>query len=685
MLKRFLLLLSIGPSLALAQSGTLSEETLWKMGMVSDPRLSADGSKLVYSVRFTDLKLNKGQNELYVLDFKTNLTNKVTNTPTVSESQARWRPDGKKIGYLSAESGTMQLWEMNPDGNDKKRVSDIEGGIDGFEYSPTQSHILYYKAIRLDPSTQDLFPGLDQATGKIYDALMYRHWNAWHDGTYQHVFFTSYKEGDMVKAGKDIMEGEKFDSPLKPHGGIDQITWSPDGKSIVYVCKKLNGTASATSTNSDLYWYQISDGTTKNLTEENKGYDTDPHFSRDGSKLVYSSMERDGYEADRNRLMLLDLATMKKTELTAGFDYNAYGAEWSLNGKEVFFKVDYKGCVQVFSYVFNPKKGVAPIRQVTMGRNNYSNLQASKDSKGEVIYALRQSMDRPNEVYRIDAKTGQITPISTINDAIYDRVKIGRVESREVKTTDGKNMLAWVIYPPDFDPNKKYPTLLYCQGGPQSMVGQSFSLRWNFQLMAAKGYIVIAPNRRGLPGFGQAWNEQISGDWGGQAMQDMLSAIDDIAKETYVDKDRLGAVGASFGGYTVYWLMGNHNKRFKSFIAHCGVFNLEAMYGATEEIFFSDFEMKGPYWNMKEPNAYTKFSPHKFIQNWDTPILVIHNDKDFRVPLTEGLQAFSAAQLKGLKSRFLYFPDEGHWVVKPQNSVLWNRVFFDWLDKTLKK
>jgi len=394
-------------------------------------------------------------------------------------------------------------------------------------------------------------------------------------------------------------------------------------------------------------------------------------------------MARDGYEADKNRLMVKDLITGVTTEATSGYDITIESLAWSSNSQMIYFQVQTQGTIQI--YKWDSQKPVGKnIDPVTSGQHNYTSVSVLRSGKTEILIGTKQSMNAPNEIWKIDPTAGKETQITHVNTETLAGFKLCKVEKRMVKATDGKDILTWVVYPPDFDPTKKYPTVLFCQGGPQSMVGQSFSTRWNFQLMASQGYVMVLPNRRGLPGFGQEWNEQISGKWGEQAMADLISVTDDIAKEPYVNKTQMAAVGASYGGYSVYWLAGNHKKRFKAFIAHCGVFNLESMFGATEEVWFSQWDMKGPYWQEPKPESYTKFSPHLFVKNWDTPILVIHNDKDFRVPLTEGLQAFTAAQLQKIPSRFLYFPDEGHWVLKPQNSVLWNRVFFDWLGKYLK-
>jgi dipeptidyl aminopeptidase/acylaminoacyl peptidase len=684
---------ALSPSLLEAQQ-FLTEEKIWEMGMVGAPAVHPNGQMAVYSVRFTKLAENKGQNDLYVLDLKTKQSKQITHTPA-SESQYSWRPDGNWIGYLSAVSGSTQLWEMKADGSGARQVSNIEGGIAGYGYSPDGKNIFYIKRVKLDASLQDKYPQLSKSTGQLFTGLMYRHWDSFHDGTYSHVFIQPYEDGKLTGQAKDLLAGERFHSPLQPFGGSEEIAWSPDGTKLVYTSKKLQGTAAATSTNADLYQYNLATGETANLTQGMMGYDVSPVFSPDGKKLAWLSMERDGYEADKNRVMVMDVATGSITDITETFDNSVNAIFWGKDSNRLFFGAYVGGTSQLYEYFFDlgaaantygiksKLKGTATI-SVTAAAKNHGGYAYVADSKNGSILMQQQSMLRPAELVHLDLNSKKSSTVTQINDAIYQNMPLAKVTARQIKASDGKDIHTWVIYPPNFDSTKKYPTLLYCQGGPQSMISQAFSTRWNFHLMASKGYIVVAPNRRGLPGFGQAWNEQISGDWGGQAMRDYLSAIDTMAKEPYVDATKLGAVGASFGGYSVYWLAGNHNKRFKTFISHCGVYNLEAMYGQTEEIFFTDFEMKGSPYSQPQPVSYQKFSPHHFARNWDTPILVIHNEKDFRVPLAQGMEAFTAAQLQGIESSFLYFPDENHHVLKPQNSVLWQKVFFEWLDTYLK-
>jgi dipeptidyl aminopeptidase/acylaminoacyl peptidase len=686
-MKKLLLTIGLFTALTAQAQQLLTPELLWKMGRENGMTVSPDGKKVLYGVTFYDLAANKGNRDLYVATLASNTgsgkikvsegkTEKITDTP-FGEQNAVWRPDGLKIGFLSAETGSMQLWEMNADGSDRKQITTVEGGISNFAYSPDMKHISFTLDIKMDQTVNELYPDLPKANARISENLMYRHWDGWHDFAYSHPHFMDYTAGAVSGTPTDIMSGEKFDCPNPPNSGGEAIAWSPDGKWLAYSSKKLNGTQFAVSTNTDIYLYELATGKTTNLTEGMMGYDNDPVFSGDGSKLAWTSMEKAGFEADRNRLFIVDLKSKVKTELTTGFDQTVEGTVvWSKTNDKIWFISATKGTQQIYKVEVNSKK----IQQVTWGTHNYNSVAEVADG----LVGERVSMSAPQEIYKIAPETGMQNPLTLINAELLRSIKTAEVRERTVKTTDGKDMLVWVIYPPDFDSTKTYPTLLYCQGGPQSAVSQAYSFRWNFQLMASNGYIVVAPNRRGLPGFGQAWNDQISGDWGGQAQQDLLSAIDDVCKEKYVDRNRLGSVGASYGGYSVYYLAGNHNKRFKCFIAHCGLFNLESWYGNTEEMFFANHDIGGAYWQNPQPASYAKASPHNYVQNWDTPILVIHGGQDFRVPETEGMQAFQAAQLKGIPSKFLYFPEEGHWILGAQNGVVWHREFYKWLDTYLK-
>ncbi len=681
-MKKFIIAACLFPVLNLAAQTRLTPEMLFKLGRVSEARISPDGKFVIYNSRTFDISANKGNSDVYRMDATGTNVMRIAGGPE-DETAAKWRPDGMRIGYLSDKDGSTQLWEMNPDGSNKSKVSQVEGGITNFGYAPKGSFIWYTADVKLDKKPSELYPDLPKTeNARIIDNLMYRHWNAWSDYTYSHLFIAPYRDGRITAAATDIMKGERFDTPLKPNGGEEQVAFSPDDMKIAYTCKKLYGTDYTLSTNSDIYVYDISSQQNQNVSNGMPGYDINPVYSPDGKYMLWLSMEQPGYEADRNRMILYNLATGERKEPVTGFDYSVEKAEFSPKGNLVYFIAGIQATSQVFSLDLNPKSK-KPLRQITGVTADITDFSLSSGTGNPVMVSTMMAINMPTEVFSVDLKTGTMNQISYENASILSAVKMGNVEKRMIKTTDGKEMLTWVIYPPDFDRTKKYPALLYCQGGPQSTVSQFFSYRWNFELMAANGYIVVAPNRRGLPSFGEAWNDEIRGDWGGQAMNDLLSAIDDVSREPYVDRDKLGAVGASFGGFSVYWLAGNHNKRFKAFIAHCGVFDFESMYGTTEEMWFPNVDWEGPYWQTPKPKSYQQ-SPHLFIKNWDTPMLVVHNEKDFRVPLGQGMEAFNTAQLNKVPSRFLYFPDEGHWVTKPQNSILWQRVFFDWLDRYLK-
>ena len=677
----FCLSLVLTESIAAQQN--LTPESLWKLGRVSDPQLSPNGDRVLYSVNTYSLSANKGNSDVWVYDLKKNLASPLS-ADSSNEYMPRWSRDGSVVYFLNDAGGSSQLWSMNADGSNKKQNSKLENDINLYGISPSGTMIWIAQDVQLDNFIgRDIYTDLPKSTGKVYDDLMMRHWDSWANGFYSHIFIAPFENGKISGKPVDIMKDEPFDSPLKPDGGEEQISWRPDGKMLAYTCKKLSGREYALSTNSDIFLYDVEAKKSSNLTEGMVGYDKNPAFSPLGNQLTWESQAENGNEADRHRLFLYDFTLRTKKELSIDFDFNAENPVWGSNGRRIYFRANIQATDQIFFYdMYN--KSASPVYQLTKDVADYTAFSvAGFPAKQDVIVASRMSISQPTELFLIDAKSGLSSQITFTNKEFLSGYKLGDVKKRMVRATDGKEILTWVIYPPDFDPAKKYPTLLYCQGGPESTVSQFFSYRWNFQLMAANGYIVVAPNRRGLPGFGTKWNDEIIEDWGGQPMRDLLSAIDDVAKEPYVNKEKLGAVGASYGGYSVFWLAGHHEKRFKAFISHCGVFNFEAMWG-TEELFFQNKEFGGPYWKSPVPKSYAEFSPNRFVQNWDTPILIISNEKDYRIPYSQGLEAFSAARMKNIPARFICFPDEGHWVLKPQNSVLWQREFYDWLDKYLK-
>ena len=668
----------IGKSDIRIKDGRMTPEALWAMGRIGGMNVSPDGKRVVYTVAYYSVPENKSNREVFVMNADGSDNKQITKAG-FAENEAVWIKGGTKIAFLCNESGSSQLWEMNPDGTDRKRLSDYDKDIEGFAFSPDEKKVLFISQVKTVNSTADKYPDLDKATGVIITDLMYKHWDEWVT-TVPHPFVADF-DGESISNPVDVMEGELFESPMKPFGGIEQLAWNTTSDKIAYTSRKKTGKEYAISTNSDIYVYDLNTKQTTNITEENKGYDTNPTYSPDGKSIAWLSMERDGYEADQNRLMVMNLETGEKTFVSKDFDSNVDSYCWSADCERIYFTGVWHGESQVYQIDLANGNKITPL---TEGMYDY----ASVALLGDKLIAQRHSMSMGDEIYSIDL-TGDhtVTQLTFENKHIYDQLTMGKVEERWMKTTDGKQMLTWVIYPPQFDPNKKYPTLLFCEGGPQSPVSQFWSYRWNFQIMAANDYIIVAPNRRGLPGFGLEWNEAVSGDYGGQCMKDYFTAIDEVAKEPYVNKDRLGCVGASFGGFSVYWLAGHHDKRFKAFIAHDGIFNMEMQYLETEEMWFANWDMGGAYWEKQNATAQRTFanSPHKFVDKWDTPILCIHGEKDYRILANQGMAAFNAAVLRGVPAELLIYPDENHWVLKPQNGVLWQRTFFEWLDMWLKK
>jgi len=633
-MKKIFLIIVSTMSLSASAQQVLSPELLWKLGRVSVLGISKDGKSVVYKVAIPSIEENKSNSKFYTIPVN---------------------------------------------GGNAIEIKDTKDLVADKNISPDGKYILSSQEVKINKVLgKDIYPNLDKSNAQVYNSLDYRHWDTYNDGSHNHVFYAENKDKTTPI---DIMPNEPFDSPQKPFGGEEDYIWSPDSKSIIYVSKKKFGTEYAISTNTDLFEYNLETKITKNLTEENKGYDTNPTFSPTGN-LTWLQMKRDGYEADKNDIIVrfkgIDI------NLTANWDGSVDNYAWSADGKKVYFVAAVDGTKQLFEVNFPGLTKIAVmVTQVTNGDFDVSDIVAFS---GDNVIVTRTDMNHAAEVYSYNLKKKNWLQLTKINYENYSKLALPKYERRYVTTTDGKKMLVWVILPPNFDKTKKYPTLLYCQGGPQSPLTQSYSFRWNFSLMASQGYVVVAPNRRGMYGHGQEWNEQISKDWGGQVMDDYLSAIDDVAKEGYVAKDKIGAVGASYGGYSVFQLAGIHNNRFKTFISHCGVFNLESMYGTTEEMFFTDWENGGAYWekdNAVAQKTYAKFNPINMVDKWNTPILIIQGGKDYRVPIGQGQEAFQAAQLRGIKSRFLLFPDENHWVLKPQNAQVWQSEFYKWLKETL--
>lgn len=689
---------------AISKGDRMTAETLWAMGRIGGATASPDGKTIAYQVGYYSVKENKSHQMLYTVSADGKLQRTLTNT-AASETDAAWINGGKRIAFLSKG----QLWTMNADGSDRRQLTKSDIDIEGFKFSPDEKKVLLIKSLPYHESIKKNPDDLPLATGRVVTDLNYRHWDHYVE-TVAHPFVANVTENG-VDNGKDIIEGEPYECPMAPFGGVEQLAWSPDSKTIAYTCRKKTGVNYAISTDSDIFLYDVATGSTKNLCKPegykepevdpttsmknqavnnqegdvNVGYDTNPQFSPDGKYVAWQSMKHDGYESDRNRLCVYTLATGEKKYVAEKFDSNVDAFCWAADSKTLYFIGCWHACVNMYQTNINDE-----VKQLTDDWMDFGSIQMLGNT-GKIL-ASRHSISQADELYIVtpgkDVKKTKVQQVTWENKAFYDQLEMGKVQERWVKTTDGKQMLVWVILPPHFDENKKYPTLLFCEGGPQSPVSQFWSYRWNFQIMAAHDYIVIAPNRRGLPGFGSEWNESISGDWTGQCMDDYLSAIDDATNNLpYVDKDRLGCVGASFGGFSVYYLAGHHNKRFKAFIAHDGAFNLESMYTDTEEAWFSNWEYDDAYWKYVKTNRAKRtysHSPHKFVDKWDTPILCIHGEKDYRINANQGFGAFNAARLRGIPAELLIYPDENHWVLKPQNGVLWQRTFFGWLDKWLK-
>lgn len=687
------------------ESDLMTPEALWAMGRIGGAEASPDGKTIVYQVGYYSVKENKSRQVIYTISRDGKTQQKLTPAGK-SQSDATWIANGKRIAFL--QDG--QIWSMAADGSDCKQLTNSSSEIEGFKFSPDEKSVILIKSIAYNGSIKKNPDDLPLATGRLVTDLNYRHWDHYVESI-PHPFLAKVT-GNGIDEGTDIMKSEPYECPMAPFGGIEQLNWSPDSKTIAYTCRKKEGVEYATSTDSDIYLYDVNTGKTTNICKPadyrpmaydptksmknqainkqngdyNLGYDVNPTFSPDGKYIAWQSMARDGYESDRNRLCIYNIADKTKKYVTESFDSNVDSYCWTADSKKLYFTGCWHACINLYQTDLSGK-----VVQLTDDIADFGSISLANN--GNTLLASRHSMSQADELYIVNPgkniKKTNVTQLTYENKHIYDQLQMGEVRKQWIKTTDGKDMLCWIILPPHFDETKKYPTLLYCEGGPQSPVSQFWSYRWNFQIMAAHGYVIVAPNRRGLPGFGSEWNEEVSGDWTGQCMKDYLSAIDyATANLPYVDKDRLGAVGASFGGFSVYYLAGHHNKRFKCFIAHDGAFNLESMYTDTEEAWFSNWEYDDAYWNKDlSENAKRTYenSPHRFVDKWDTPILCIHGEKDYRINANQGFGAFNAARMKGIPAELLIFPDENHWVLKPQNGILWQRTFFNWLDRWLKK
>ena len=684
--------------------GKLTPEVLWAMGRIGSYDISPDGKSIVYNVSYYSVAENKSHTVIYTINAD-GTGERLLTQGSGSENAPKYINRGAKIAFLAADNdGVSQLWMMNNDGSDRRQISFLKNSIDDYAFSPDGKKVLLIQSVKYGERTSDLYPDLDKASGKVIDEVIFRHWDEYVENI-PHPFIADFDGEKVSESVTDILEGEPYECPMKPFGGVEQLAWSNDSRQIAYTCRKKTGLDYATSTDSDIYLYDLATGKTKNLCKPegyvapkvdytkslkdqavnqqsgdlNLGYDTNPSFSPDGKYIAWQSMKHDGYESDRNRLCIYNLATGKKKYITEKFDSNVDSYCWGTTTDVIYFTGVWHGETHVYRTNL-----YGEVSKLTKGQYDYTGVALC----GKDLICPRQSMKEAPELYFVDAYSGEPRQVTNENKYFKENVAWGDVMPRWSKTTDGKDLLSWIVLPPNFDKNKKYPTLLFCEGGPQSPVSQFWSYRWNMMIMAANGYVVVAPNRRGLPGFGSQWNEEISTNYGGQCMKDYLSAIDDaVATYPFIDKDRLGCVGASFGGFSTYYLAGNHDKRFKCFIAHDGIFNLEQQYLETEEAWFTNWDLGGAFWHKDDPAVQRTYaaSPHLFADKWDAPILCISGDKDYRIVTSQAIAAFNAARYRNIPAELLIFPDENHWVLKPQNGVLWQRRFFAWLDKWLKK
>lgn len=660
------------------QKGILTPEVLWKLGRLQSISVNPEGTQVAYAVRYFDVAKNKGYSYLMLaaVDGKTKPHPLTEGLSAISNLQ--WSSDGKMLFFLASSGKKTRIWRWMSKINRTVSIVNEVGEIESFKISPDAKKVVFEQKVKVKPLTaKDKYPEYPQAQVRMYDDLMIRHWDTWDEGNYSHLFIADFNNGKILNP-KDIQINEAWDTPRFLGNGMADISWSPDAKRLYYSTKKMTGMQYALSTDAQIFVYSLEKSKTKELTPNMLGYDMQPVVSPNGKLLAFQSLPRAGSESDKKRLMLLNLENGAMKDLTEGFDQNIDQFAWSKNSKKIWCLSGINATEQLYELDIN----TACFQQITSGAQDFESIDVAKGA----LVVSKKSLSMSPEVFVIHPGSGAERNLSNINTNIYKNITMGKVETRWMKTVDDKQMLTYIVYPPHFDPNKKYPALLYCQGGPQNTVSQFFSYRWNLQVMAAQGYIVIAPNRRGTPSFGQAWTDQISGDYSGLNIQDYLTATDEMAKEPFVDKDRMAAVGASYGGYSVFYLAGVHNKRFKAFIAHCGIFNFESMYLSTEELFFVNADLGGPYWDNANATAQRSFanSPHKLVDKWDTPIMIITGEHDYRIPYTESLQAFTAAKLRGVPARLLVFPDETHLVTKPQNSLVWQKEFFEWLDKYLK-
>ena len=671
------ILIAFTASVLNANPNNFTPEKLWKLKRLGGGTVSPDENYVLYSLSSYSVKNNSGETSYYIYNLKDEKSEAIS-FPDENAKSPRWIDDKTLAYFVNKENDEILINSYNIESKESKSIKKLTNkNVLDFKLSPKNNYLLTLEKIKVRPSFNEMHPEWPEANFKTYDDLMYRHWDKWKDEFAKQLIIYPIGEAAGKSDGINIQKDTEYNGVLTPFGGLEGVVFSASGDEIIYSAKKMKGLDYATSTNSELYLYEILTGDERNLTMQYKGYDTHPRISPDGKSLAWLSMKKDGFEADKNDIILRDLESNQDINLTEDIDLTISQFKWSNDGKSIYFLSVIHATYQIFEYDIKKRK----YEQITDGIYNYMSI----DEAGKELIALRQSMLVPTDIFKVNKKDGNYEQLTDVNEEIIGKLSKPTLEKRWITTSDKKKMLTWVLLPPNFDHRKKYPALLYCQGGPQGAVSQFFSYRWNLRLMAEQGYVIIAPNRRGLPGFGQEWNDAISKDWGGQAIKDYISAVDEVKKEDYIDENSIGAVGASYGGYSVFYLAGMHQNRFSTFISHCGLFNMTSWYGTTEELFFANWEFGGPYWREEHKPIYKRNSPHYNVKNWDTPMLVIQGGKDYRVPEGQGMEAFQALQILGIESKYLYFPDENHWVLQPQNAMVWQTEFFDWLEKTIHR
>lgn len=658
----------------------LTPEKLMSLRRISEPRLSPDGKNILFTVSTPYVKENSSISDLYLIPTAGGEMKRLTYSGKHNNS-GFWSPDSKKISFISDRNGTPQGFILDLEGGDAKQVTDMENGISFLSWSPSGKHLAFVSDVKMDRTINEIYNDMAKANVRVYDNLPVRHWDEWTDEKFRHLFSIPVAGGEPV----DLMKEDEYDTPLKPFGGASQIAWSSDGNDIAYTCKKVDDFEA--STNSSIFTAPAFGGKSINVTKGEpgfkfEGFEMDPLYSPNGVFIAFKAQKRGGFESDKISLMTYSLKTGRYNDLTTKFDYWVANITWTDDGGHIYFTADKEGKSQIF------KVGATggEIETILSGPCNYGDRFIAVSPDGKTLYFSKRDYNGPDEIFSMPliGKEKNIKQLTNVNTDAMKDVKKTTFEEKWITTRDGKKLHSWVVYPPDFDKGKKYPVILYCQGGPQQAVTPNWSYGWNFLLMASKGYIVLAPNRRGCPGFGQAWVDAISQDWGGKAMNDLLDATDSMAIQPYVNKDKMAAIGGSAGGFTTYWLEGNHSKRFKAFVSHAGVFNIESKHGSTEEQWFPNWEFGGTFLSQQARAQYTMHSPHMFADKWDTPILISTGEKDYRVPYDQSLQAFTLAQNKGIPSKLIYYPNEHHWIVHPQEQIVWYREFFGFLDKYCK-